>query len=158
MPDTQRFRLNAERVTAKIMDGEAIIIDVVTGRYHSLEGTGAPIWSLLSGGATVTEAAGSITDGYEVDAPTARHDVERILEELVAQELLVMDASAATPDPSPAPAPRPGDSAAPPPASGRLPYLAPALTTFTDMEDLLAFDPPLPAMDTQVWRAPPPLT
>ncbi len=48
-----RHALNGEVATAKVIDGEAIVINVVTGRYYSLEGPGALAWALLAAGATL---------------------------------------------------------------------------------------------------------
>ena len=48
-PEKTRFRFAADRAVAKVVDGDAIVIDTVTGRYFSLEGTAEVAWSLLVG-------------------------------------------------------------------------------------------------------------
>jgi hypothetical protein len=131
-----RFRINDELTAAKVFEDEAIVINVVTGRYYDLEGSGALAWTMLAAGASADEVAAAFTQHFEVDAETARRDVGELAERLVAEELVV-DA----PDASPTPAPEP-------PAAGRAPYEPPALATYTDMEDLLTVDPPLPAAYT----------
>ena len=40
------------------------------------------------------------------------------------------------------------------PAGVRLPYDAPMLTTYRDMADLLALDPPMPRLEDIVWDDP----
>ena len=37
----ERFRVNTEEVAAKVIDGEAIIINLTTGVYYSMDGVGA---------------------------------------------------------------------------------------------------------------------
>jgi len=37
---------------------------------------------------------------------------------------------------------------------GRLPYESPMLTTYRDMADLLALDPPMPRLEDIVWEEP----
>jgi hypothetical protein len=143
MPAEARHRLNAETATAKVIDGEAIVINVVTGRYYSLDGPGGVAWSLLVGGATAAEAGVALAERYDVEPDRAASDVERLAGELVAEDLIVQGRNGDGPsDLSPA-------AAGAPPA----PYAAPVLLTFTDMEELLAFDPPLPPADYKVWES-----
>jgi hypothetical protein len=137
----RRYRLAADRAAAKVIDGEAIIIDLITGRYYSLEGPGADAWSLLAAGVPVAEVAGGLSASYEVDRDVALADTARLARQLLDEQLL---------------APADGDQPNPPElasAPERKPYRAPELTVFRDMEDLLAFDPPLPPTDTTVWRS-----
>ena len=130
-----RYRINDQLTAAKVFDDEAIVINIVTGRYYDLEGAGALAWTMLSAGASAEEAAGAFVEHFEVDADAARRDVDALVERLLAEELIVAAADASSP-------------AAPRPANGRVPYSPPALLTYTDMEDLLTVDPPLPAAYT----------
>jgi hypothetical protein len=130
-----RFRINDELTAAKVFDDEAIVINVVTGRYYDLEGTGALAWAMLVAGASPEEVAGTLAERFQVDAATARADVDALVEGLLAEELIV-----AAPDATPPPSD-------PPPAE-RARYARPELVTYTDMEDLLTVDPPLPAAYT----------
>ena len=141
-PEETRFRLAADRAVAKVVDGDAIVIDTVTGRYFSLEGTAEAAWSLLVGFHSPAEVAAALGERYETGGADVLADVSRLVEELVAQNLLVEAPGAEAVD-------GPGFE------GPRLPYAAPELTVFTDMEDLLAFDPPLPVADVSVWTAKP---
>lgn len=134
-----RYAINAGTVAAKVIEGEAIVINVVTGRYHSLEGPAAVAWAYLAAGASADATGVAIAARYDVDAAAAGADVARLGAELAAADLLVPAAAGA-------PAAVDEDAlGAPPPAPA--PYTPPALQTFDDMEDLLAFDPPLPAAE-----------
>ena len=133
-----RLRVNTERVAAKVIDGEAIIINLANGRYYSMTGTGALVWSLLAGGATIESVADSLAARYDVDAAACRADVERLVDELLVEELL-----ASTDEP---PSPPTGPSADDPTT-----YESPRLEVYSDMEDLLALDPPLPALGDLPW-------
>ena len=42
-------------VIERIIDGEAVILDMKTGVYYSLDTVGTEIWNLLDNGATETE-------------------------------------------------------------------------------------------------------
>jgi hypothetical protein len=90
---------------------------------------------MLTAGASASEVAAAVTASFDVDAAAAGSDVDALVERLLAEELIV-------------PAPDVPAPAAPPATGGRAPYRAPALVTYTDMEDLLTVDPPLPAAYT----------
>jgi Coenzyme PQQ synthesis protein D (PqqD) len=140
-----RMRVRTDVAAAKVIDGEAIIINVLTGRYYSLEGAGAFIWSKVAERSmTAHDLAQAVSERYEVSSSRALDDVERLVDELIAEDLL------ATGPGSGSGALATEDEAAP----ERVPYISPQLATFTDMEDLLAFDPPLPAAAPDVWQAP----
>ncbi len=140
------LRLSANKAIAasKVYDDEAVVINTVTGRYYDLEGAGADVWALLDNGTSVSQAAAELTRRYDVDAQTAGRDVERFVAVLVEADLVVATES--------------GDEPAPaettPASEGRRAYIPPTVTTFTDMEDLLAADPPMPASYTPVWKPP----
>jgi Coenzyme PQQ synthesis protein D (PqqD) len=141
LPDT-RFQLAADRAVAKVVDGDAIVIDTITGRYYSLEETGEAAWSLLVASHTPAEAAEALRERYDTGDADVVADVWRLAQELLDENLLV-EAPEAEPGELPAFEGTPG------------PYTPPELAVFTDMEDLLAFDPPLPVADVSVWTAKP---
>jgi hypothetical protein len=147
MPESEnRLRVNDAECAAKVLDGEAVIINLLNGTYYSLDSAGAMMWELAAGGGTIAEIVGGVTARYDVDAPRARSDAERLVGELVAERLLV-PASGASRDAPVMASPNGG-------AAGRLPYDAPMLTTYRDMADLLALDPPMPRLEDIVWEEP----
>jgi hypothetical protein len=144
-PETARFALAAARAVSRVIDGDAIVIDTISGRYYSLEGTGETAWTLLVASHSVGEVAAALRERYEVGAADVEADVSRLADELLAENLI-----------EPAPegaigAPQAEVEARDP----RLPYSPPLVTIFRDMEDLLAFDPPLPSASASVWTAEP---
>ena len=143
-PDN-RLRANDAECAAKVLDGEAVIINLLNGTYYSLDKAGAVVWELAAAGGTITEIVGGVTARYDVDASRAQQDVERLVGELVAERLLVPmnGASAAMPE-------QPSARS----ANGRMAYDVPMLTTYRDMADLLALDPPMPRLEDIVWDEP----
>ena len=145
-PDN-RLRANDAECAAKVLDGEAVIINLLNGTYYSLDKAGAVVWELAAAGGTIAEIVGGVTARYDVDASRARQDVERLVSELEAERLLVpMNGASA----APAPAAQPSGTA----GNGRLAYDVPMLTTYRDMADLLALDPPMPRLEDIVWDEP----
>lgn len=138
------FRVNEEECAAQVIDGEAVIINLLNGTYYSLDKVGGAIWELAAAGHTTPEIVQRIAARYDVDSDRARRDVDRLTQELLAERLLV-----------PATAPSGQPDAVPTDASGaRIAYDEPVLTTYRDMAELLALDPPMPRLETLVWSEP----
>ncbi|MEI6285894.1 MAG: lasso peptide biosynthesis PqqD family chaperone [Bacillota bacterium] len=56
---------NKKVVTAD-MDGETVMLNVATGKYHSLGKTGSIIWELLQRQITVEQLIGELQNKYQV--------------------------------------------------------------------------------------------
>jgi hypothetical protein len=142
------LRQNLEEVAAEILGGEAVIINLATGTYFSLEPVGAAIWTLFGAhGGTVAGVASAIAARYDVAEDQAVGDIARFATELVDERLLV--AAAGVDAPAGAVDARPGNG-------HREPYHAPRLHKYTDMADMLALDPPLPGLKDIPWKRPGP--
>lgn len=146
MDPEPRYIANSGAVAAKIIEGEAIVINVTTGRYYSFEAASAVAWVHLASGAPLDDAAAAIAARYDVAADMARADLQRLAGELVAAELVVAAPAGA------APAAGEDLEALEAVPATPAPYPGLELLTFDDMEDLLAFDPPLPAAEVPDGR------
>lgn len=131
-----RFCPNSNEVAGKVMDGEAILINLDTGAYYSMDNVGAVIWQFIDERRSVEEMLAGITAQYDVSAAQAESDILRILGELVDEKL----ASTTTEGPT-------TTSSAIDPPNPRLPYQTPCLNSYHDMRALLALDPPPPLME-----------
>ena len=138
---TDRFRVHEQEVAAKVIDGEAIIINLTTGVYYSLDPTGSEIWSLLEARHDLDTTVGHLCGRFDVSEGACRSDVERLVEQLLEERLIV---SADGDHPGPAPDGGPGDRA----------YSPPRLDIYRDMGDLLALDPPVPGLEPIPWDDP----
>lgn len=132
---TDRFQTNITEVAAKVMDGEAVMINLSDGSYYSMDGVGGTLWELISGGLSVQEVVNELTARFDVTEAIAQRDVEQVIDDLLREKLVLPGAGA------------PGS---PLPASpvDRLPYSTPRLVIYRDMQQLLALDPPMPGMDS----------
>lgn len=131
----------AKNVAVKIIDGEAIVLNLANGMYYSTDGVGADVWALLERAPTTEEIVDAIVARYDVSRAEARGDVERLVSELL-QEDLVVGAPAGD-----APPPRDEESRGP-----AAPYQPPVLNSYRDMGDLLALDPPMPDLEDLAWK------
>lgn len=129
-----RFRPNTAEVAAKVIDGEAIIMNLSNGLYFSLADSGAALWELLEYGYSLEEMAQVLSDRYGVDRPTALEDADRLVGELLEEGLVNVHEGGQR------------ETEAPVSGEAQSAYTAPVLNKYSDMADLLALDPPMPSL------------
>jgi hypothetical protein len=132
--DGHRLRVAEPGVSAKIMEGEAIFINLLSGLYYRLDGAGGAMWSLLEAGHTIGETATTVAEWYGVPESRAAGDVRAIAARLLEEKLVVL-----------APGPPTGPTGSPQRTAGGE-YRPPELQRYDDMAELFALDPPLPEL------------
>jgi Coenzyme PQQ synthesis protein D (PqqD) len=85
--DPQHFQV-PKQVHTHRFDDELVVLDLAGGRYFSLDAVGTAIWGHLTDGKTPDETVAAILAEYEVNESTARADVRRLTDELLAAGLL----------------------------------------------------------------------
>ena len=68
--------------------GEAVLVDLNTKRYYTLNETAMLIWRGLERGQTQDEIANEICELYDVSAEHAAMSIERLVTSLAAHRLL----------------------------------------------------------------------
>jgi hypothetical protein len=140
-----RLRPNSDDVAAKVVEGEAIIINLSNGIYYSMENVGAFIWEQIDAGLSLGEIVETLTTRYEVSPEQAQADLEVLAGELVEEGIVRPADDNHTPV----------DRAAGVGETG-LPYESPRLEIYRDIGHLLALDPPMPGLRDVPWNAPAP--
>ena len=56
------LQANATEVAAKVLDGEAILINISNGVYHSMDGVGAFLWELIERRHSLEQIASAIAE------------------------------------------------------------------------------------------------
>jgi hypothetical protein len=135
-----RFRVNAPGVTHEVIDDEAVIINLETGNYYSLEFVGAEIWTMLAAQAPLRAIIDHLARRYACDRSEVEPAVLGLVAELHREQLIV------TTDSEPFP---PSVSSSTTGVSAR-PFRAPVLQKFTDMQELLLLDP-IHEVDERGW-------
>ena len=128
-----RFKV-APRVIHETIDGEVIIIDLGTGSYYSLRGSGADVWQLIHGspGVASAELVDALTAHYEVGDVEIGTAVSAFVDKLSAEGLV----TPADANDLPGALSVPESNGSPPRA-----FEAPTLEKYTDMQDLVLLDP-----------------
>ena len=124
------YRINSPPVVLETVDEETIIVNLDTGSYYDLNHTGGRLLEALGRGHSLDAAIDLLASDYSVD----REQVAATIGALVGQlesEGIVVEAGA---EPSAAGAVNGWE----PPVK---PFEAPALSKYTDMQELLLLDP-----------------
>lgn len=124
------YRLNEPDASAEIFDEEVLAINLSNGHYHSIRGTGVPMWKLLIAGSGEPHVVQAMQAAYDTDRAAIEADVRGFVQRLVDAGLLVEDAAAVSAPPA-APT-RPTDPAG---------YSPPIFESHADMQELLLIDP-----------------
>lgn len=66
----------------EVVDGEAVIVDVTTGDYFSLNRIATAVWTSLQGGVPLAAIVDATAARYAVDRSTVEHDVGDLVDEL----------------------------------------------------------------------------
>ena len=87
MTDTTVLTRREGLMTAD-MNGSAVMMDIMTGKYYNLGEVGGRIWELLEEPMTVNALVEKLTAEYDVTPGQCRADIEPFLRKLLTQGLL----------------------------------------------------------------------
>ncbi len=134
-----RFRVHPA-IAHENLDGEVLAIDLAAGVYFSLKGSAAEVFSLLAAGLTAGEAVARLQSRWTAADGVLASDVAALLARALEEKLLVADAARVPADCSFEERPA-------------VPWEAPELRRYTDMQDLLTLDP-IHDVDAAGWPEP----
>jgi hypothetical protein len=130
---SRRYRLSSS-VASQIADGEAVLIHFDTGSYYSVDPVGTEIMRLATDeGRALAEVLAILVESYDVSVADLGPMAETFLDQLEAERLIVPDPGASASHGKP---PRERTN-----SRAKLPFSAPALQKYSDLEELLALDP-----------------
>ena len=130
---SDRFEVNSPAVVSEVIDGEAVIMNLKSGHYFSIQGSGAMIWDWIGQGCSVDALVNSTGEAFLGEPVDLETHVLRFIDSLLKHELIrLMVKVDETTD-----CPAPSIGADQPP----IPFEVPVLEVFNDMQDLLLLDP-----------------
>jgi hypothetical protein len=136
----ESFSPNADEVAFETVDGEAILINLSTGIYYSIDGIGSLVWSAIENGFSLLEVCQSVSTTYNRDTDEVNAHIATFVDQLLAENLVISGES------------RKSSTAFSIDQQTTLEYKAPELVIYSDMGDLLALDPPLPGLNDIPWK------
>lgn len=137
-----RYKPNDAEVASKVMDGEAILINLSNGTYYSMDKTASVIWSMISLGYDFEEIKNKICEIYDMKSDDIKNDVEDLFANLIDEKIIIPSNDGK----------RTGDFNEAPENKN---YAKPKLNIYNDMKDLLALDPPMPRLEDVPWQSSP---
>lgn len=124
------FRVNAPAVIYERFDDEVVAIHLETGAYHSMTGSAADAFTLLSEEATAGELAEALAARYAASAEEILAALGPFLEQLQTEQLI-----------APVETRKPLGALRIAGDRSGLPFVPPTLDAFHDLENLLLLDP-----------------
>lgn len=121
-----RYTLNSPNVISEVLDGESIILNMVSGKYYSIKDSGLFIWQAILSGSTREEVASALAKEFPAKMAEIEQEVCRLVDRFVEEELV-----------------RPSANAVPPEITAHAlgEFSSPVLETYTDMQEMLLLDP-----------------
>ena len=89
-PTTKRFRTADNVVTTEQAD-TTILLDLNSGRYHTLNPVGGLIWSVLANGASMENVITRVRGQFGAPDEEVDHDVEEFVGSLLSAKLIRRD-------------------------------------------------------------------
>lgn len=130
-----RFRVNSPSVIHEIIDGEAVLVNLESGSYYSMDNVGAVIWDHIEKGLSNSQIIEAITAQYDGDQATIAEATLQLLAQLQKEQLIVVSEASSEPDDHASVLT--GNTK----GQARPQFEEPSLQKFTDMEELLLLDP-----------------
>jgi hypothetical protein len=125
------YRLKSPEVIEESVDGEALIVNLLTGSYYSCEGSAEAAWRMALQGISVARIADVLCQRYDAPPDVIRDSVLEFLEELETEGLVA-----------------PADGGSEPvaegeekPVAGKQKFEPLRLQKFSELQDLLLLDP-----------------
>ena len=126
--NTAGFRVNHGAVESEVIEGEAVVVNMETGKYFCLNTTGATIWQWLDRGARSDDIVATLASAFGIDPSGLRKGVDAFLEALRREGMVIPFEVAG--------------GALPMPSGGLgATFVEPQLETYTDMQEFLLVDP-----------------
>jgi hypothetical protein len=124
------YRVDSPSVIFEQFDGELVAIHLETGAYHSLLGTSADTFMLLTQECSMQELAEALHTKYDAPVGAIGMTLQPFLDSLIAEKLI------AAVEVPPARGPLQLDKPA-----AKLPYTPPSLQAYHDLQALFLLDP-----------------
>jgi hypothetical protein len=121
------MRANEPLVVYDVFDGEVMAVRNDTGTYFSMQEAASLAFQGIAAGQDLDAVATLVAGAYQQPADQVRGDLDAFVAQLRDHQLVVDG--------------EPAESAEPTVPDEVGPYVAPALESYTDMQDLLLFDP-----------------
>lgn len=84
----QRYLIPADKVTDRIIEDEAVILNLDNGQYYTLNYVGTLIWKMLGKQKTLEEISAALKAEYKVDEAHLNKDIASLISNLEHESLI----------------------------------------------------------------------
>lgn len=82
------YKINSENITYRIINDKAIILNLKTGKYYSLNESGTFSWSLLENKTSIDELVDRAVENFGIDKKEAIRDIKLLLKDLISERMV----------------------------------------------------------------------
>ncbi len=147
MPIPKQLKVNDPHVVHETLDGETILLNLRKGLYYSMNDSGSALWDYIQVTGDSEAAIALLTKDSGAEHENIVSSVNRFLNELIEEELLVAGKKA---DPV---SETEVNSMTERLKSFAGDFFPPAMSKYTDMQDLLLLDP-IHDVEEEGWPEP----
>lgn len=79
----------APDVVSRVLDGEAVLLDLASGKYLGLNAVATRAWELIGAGKTLAEMRSALLDEFDVARDVLDRDLTELLQAMQARGLIV---------------------------------------------------------------------
>jgi hypothetical protein len=88
--EDQRFIRSAD-VVSRVLDGEAVLLDLASGKYLGLNEVATRVWELLDGGTAFGAIRAALLDEFAVPPDVLDRDLDQLFAEMRARGLIALE-------------------------------------------------------------------
>ncbi len=147
MPIPKQVKVNDPHVVHETLDGETILLNLRKGLYYSLNDSGSALWDYIQLTGDSGAAIDLLTEDSREDQDNVVSSVNRFLNELIEEELLVAGKRTGPVSQTEV------NSIAERLKSFAVDFFPPEMSKYTDMQDLLLLDP-IHDVEEEGWPEP----
>jgi len=123
------FKIDDLRVISEVLDGEAIIIDLKSGTYYSLNETASVLWEKIKSQHSTEDIIKSFVNQYTADIVEIEKSIEEIVDFLKADSLIFEAETVESAHPKELV------------EVSKKPFIKPEIVRYEDMQEMLLADP-----------------
>jgi hypothetical protein len=83
------YRINIPHVVHEVIDGEAVLVNMKSGYYYSLDDEGAEIWNLIEQGNSVSQIEKILIQNYNASSTEIKAGLNELIHTLHDEDLIV---------------------------------------------------------------------
>ncbi|MBL7130820.1 MAG: PqqD family protein [Candidatus Omnitrophica bacterium] len=83
-----RYKINKDKITYRIIDNEAVILNLGNGYYYSLNEVGTEIWEAINKQKSLDEVLSLLKEEYQLPEKQLRRDLTKLVKDLEKEELI----------------------------------------------------------------------